>query len=292
MSWLPAVRALPLGDIPAAYPQLRFAVRFADGRYLEHDAGPPHPLAGTGKLWLACVVDAVAGRDPGLPGTTLTVTDRHRHAARTGTLRLMSGDLRLSVEDAMGLILGTGDGACVLALLELLAARGVVVLAEARAVAADLGRGATVFTGVESDGGAGSSNAVSWGEGMLGQTNPADLCALLSGPVARSERMLGWMRRTVEPAGLAGGLPGFGPRTVPHQTIAGGELLPTAGAGGADGEAGAPGCASVLVLPAGVVAAYHPSPQDGRRASGLEFSAALGTLGLAVWRRNTELTAG
>lgn len=354
-------RAVSLSQVPTAVPGLRFAVRFPDGTGsagagrgdvgrgagAEHEAGASHPLAGTGKLFLALTVARLAAREPGLAPTPLTIRDEHRAAARTGTLRRMSGDLDLTVDDAMALVVGTGDGACVAALLEHLARRGIDVLAEARDLTAALGLDATALTALEetvggatapdagargSVGDAGGTEgtgvtegaAASWGEGLTGSTTPGDLCTLLcrlvaaaspgvvapadrhgadgtegdgTGGVATADtadplgavvadRVLGWMGTAFEPAGLAGVLPGVGPRTLPHRTVTGLELCTPPGAGG---------WASVLILPADVesgrptacVAAYQPPVhrgEEGRRTAvrPLEASAALGTLGLAV----------
>ncbi|QCU77192.1 hypothetical protein E7744_02385 [Citricoccus sp. SGAir0253] len=375
----PPALGTPLADVPTAAPGLRFAVRFpgapASGEEAgaaasrpgaaaeevrpgpareavrpglaseavrlgprDHEADRPHALAGTGKLVLALAVARLADDEPGLLAQPVEIGARHRAGARAGTLRLMGGDLSLAVGDAMALVVGTGDGACVLALLEALAARGVDVLAEARRAVADVGLAATELTGLEA--------GESWGEGLLGTTTPADLCALLerlvaagmpvahggapagpprvahrlaamgeaagapggpaspSPPVANpapateegsgapggpaplpapvADRVLGWMGTAFEPAGLASALPGFGPRTLPHRTVSGWELL---------APPGAPGCASVLVLPAGVgtgspaacVAAYHPGARaDGSAVPPRERSRTLGALGLAV----------
>jgi hypothetical protein len=293
-----------LQDITTSAPGLRFDVRYPAGPMsatraaVGHGAGQPHSLAGTGKLFLAVAVARLAGRDPGLLPSPLTIRSRHRTAARTGTLRRMSGELQLTVDDAMALIVGTGDGACVVAVLELLESRGEDVLSGARQAVADLGLGATTLTGVETfaeDRGGGRAGQ-SWGEGLLGTTTPADLCTLLerlvtSGTPA-SERILGWMGKTFEPAGLASALPGFGPRTIPHRTVSGFELL---------NPPGAPGCASVLLLPADVgtagptacVAAYYPRTRaDGSTTvSPVEVSAALGSLGLAVERSRAATPA-
>lgn len=262
---------------------MRFAARTADGRQQGHDAGARHPLSGTGKLVLACAVARLAGRDADLLGQRLTLTGRHRAGARTGTLRLMSGELSLTVEDAMALIVGTGEAMGVLAVLELLQDRGIDVAAEARDLAAERGLQDTEITGLETAAG------TSWGEGLTGWTTPEDLCTLLSD---LPETVLGWMDAAFEPAGLASGLPGFGPRTVPHQTVAGaGSPL---GAGGAVGAGSPRGWASVLVLPGAVVAAFLPAesqaepPADvgpgGAARTPLQASTALGSLGLSAWQ--------
>jgi hypothetical protein len=291
---------VPLQDIPTSAPGLRFAVRFPtvnrdDQRAaVVHEAESPHPLAGTGKLFLAVTVARLAGRDPGLLATLLTIRDGHREAARSGTFRRMTGDLRLTADDAMALVVGTGDGACAVAVLELLAVRGINVLAEAERLGDDLGLTATSFTGLETSPAVDSTHAdglgsegESWGEGLLGVTTPLDLCILLvhlaTSETPESERVLAWMGKAFEPAGLAGALPGFGPRTIPHRTVSGLESVTPPGA---------PGCASALILPAddagtggptACVAAYAPRTRDdGSTVSPREVGTVLGSLGLAV----------
>ncbi|MGW9550523.1 serine hydrolase [Citricoccus zhacaiensis] len=262
-----AVRTMSLMEVPRAYPQVRFAVRFADGREFSHDAGARHPLAGTGTLVLATAVARLAESDPGLLGERLTLTADHRRASRTGTLRRMDSELQLTVDDALSLLVGTGDGACLQAVLEFLAGRGVDLLDVARTVVADWNLADTEITGFEPE---------------AGVTTPADLCTALS---RLPERVLGWMGQVFEPAGLASALPGFGPRTVPHHTVAGWEPA-SALSGEPTGDLSRTGFASVLVLPgAAVVAAYHPArQQDGTAVTPLEVSTAFGTLGLSVWR--------
>lgn len=290
MSRLPAVRALRLGEIPVAYPQLRFAVRFADGRDSSHDAGARHPLAGTGAVVLAAAVARLAESDPGLLGKRLTLTADHLRASRTGTLRRMDSELQLTVDDALSLIVGTGDGACLQAVLEFLAGRGVDLLDVARTVVTDWDLAGTEITGFEPE---------------AGVTTPADLCTALS---RLPQRVLGWMGQVFEPAGLASALPGFGPRTVPHHTVAG--WVPANAVNGEPiGDLFRTGFASVLVLPgadggaggdmdgdrgagagAAVVAAYLPAlHRDGTTVTPLEVSTAFGTLGLSVWRDWTGL---
>lgn len=291
-----ALGVVSLQDITTSAPGLRFAVRFpaapggAERAAVAHEADTPHPLAGTGKLFLAVAVARLAERDPGLLVSPLTIRGEHRAAARSGTLRRMSGELQLTLDDAMALVVGTGDGACVTALLGLLEARGVYVLAEAQQVVADLGLDATTFTGLESSAGDrdGVQAGESWGDGLLGRTTPDDLCTLLEhlaiGGEPKSERVLAWMDKAFEPAGLASALPGFGPRTIPHRTVSGVELL---------APPGGPGCASVLILPADAgtgrptacVATYHPRSRGAdSTAYAPEASAVLGSLGLAVAR--------
>ncbi|XKH57290.1 hypothetical protein LG293_03880 [Citricoccus nitrophenolicus] len=293
MSRLPTVRALRLGDIPAAYPQLRFAVRFSDGRESSHDAGARHPLAGTGTLVFTAAVARLAESEPGLLGERLILTADHRRASRTGTLRRMDSELQLTVDDALSLIVGTGDGACLQAMLEFLAGRGVDLLEVAGTLIRDWNLVDTEIAGFEPE---------------AGVTTPADLCTALS---RLPERVLGWMGQVFEPAGLASALPGFGPRTVPRHTVAGWEPASELNSETTGGRPRS-GFASVLVLPGAdgmtsgskagnvagdagagpgaVVAAYHPAlHQDGTAVTPLEVSTAFGTLGLSVWRERTGL---
>ncbi|MCY1159527.1 MAG: hypothetical protein MOP51_2552, partial [Citricoccus sp.] len=232
----PGPGVVSLQDLTTSAPGVRFAVRFpavsggAERAAVAHEAQGRHPLAGTGKLFLAVAVARLAERDPGVLAAPVTIRGEHRAAARSGTLRRMGGELRLTVDDAIALVVGTGDAACVAALLELLEARGADVLGEAQRVVADLGLDATGFTALEPVARAdGDAPGESWGEGLLGTTTPADLCTLLehlaTAGTVLSERILGWMGTAFEPAGLASALPGFGPRTLPHRTVSGLELL-------------------------------------------------------------------
>lgn len=275
---LPAVRAFSLAELPTAYPHLRFAVQATDGHQQGHDAGHRHPLAGTGKLVLACAVARLAAEDPGLLGERITLAGAARESARTGPLRLMRGEPTLTVDDAMSLIVGTGDARCVLAVLDHLQGRSdgsADLVGEARTQVTTLGLRGTEIVGME------SASGPSGGEGLTGWTTPQDLCTLLT---ALPEAVRRWMEAAFEPAGLASALPGFGPRTVEHRTVAG-QGLPAGSVSTGPGGPGAPGWASVLVLPGAVVAAHHAAEHpDGTTVTPLEASTALGTLGLAVWQ--------
>ncbi|MBE1514088.1 serine hydrolase [Nesterenkonia halotolerans] len=299
------VRMLSLQECATAYPELRFAVGAADAKPVTgygtdtpaSRAEEAHDLAGVGKLFLGLTLAHLGEGDEGFLEHTLTVTVEHRAGARTGTLQLMSGDLELSVDDAVNLVFSTGDAACVLALLEFTKSEGVDLLAEAQSLVDTLGLNTFQFTGTE--------EAESWGEGLLGRTTcagtlellralriPSDLetaataaTELAEPPVLSVEtrqRMHGWMGRVFEPAGLASALPGFGPKRVPHQTLSGLELT----ARGAER-----GYSSVLTLPteAGewVHLAAHLPPSSAVFQSPRDVSAVLGTLGLAAYHSAT-----
>ena len=145
------VRMLTLAECAAAYPQLRFAVgdHRSSGVVAESRADETYDLAGTGKLLLGLTLAELGPRDVGFLARPLTVDAEHRARARTGTLRLMSGELQLSVEDAVSLVLSTGDGACALALLDFTASEGLDLLAEARSLASELGLDAVQLSGLE-----------------------------------------------------------------------------------------------------------------------------------------------
>nr|WP_255316615.1 serine hydrolase [Nesterenkonia sp. Act20] len=267
---------------------MRFAVGAgaSAGTLAQSHADQPHELAGIGKLILGLTFAHLGEGEEGLMEHQVTVTSEHRQGARTGTLRQMSGDLELSVNDALNLVFSTGDGACVLALLELATSAGVDLLAEAQPVLATLGLDAITLTGLEQE--------QSWGEGLLGQTTASSTLQLLHAlgtpdsaedlvdlgvSSAIRTRIHGWMSKVFEPAGLASALPGFGPQRVPHQTLSGLELT----AYGAEH-----GFSSVLTLPnqAGewVHVAAHLPPSSAGVRSPREISAVLGTLGLAAYR--------
>ena len=283
------VKTLNLQECAAAWPELQFAAGDeSDELIAASRSGEMHDLAGIGKLVLGLTLGHLGEGDEGFLEHSLRVTDEHRRGARTGTLRLMSADLELSVDDALNLVLSTGDGACVLALLDFAESEGVDLLAEARGVASMLGLSSMQLSGVE--------RGESWGEGLLGETTPAETLRLLrtlrapadlnaesaapSGLSAETRhRGQGWMSKVFEPAGLASALPGFGPKRVPHQTVSGWEVT----ARGLER-----GYSSVLSLPTESgewvhVAAHLPASTAGV-VSARDASAVLGTLGLSAYR--------
>lgn len=285
------VKMLNLQACAAAWPEQLFAAAGA-GESVEliaaSRAEEMHDLAGIGKVMLGLTLAHLGEGDEGFLEHSLRVTDEHRQGARTGTLRLMSADLELSVDDALNLVLSTGDGACVLALLDFAESEGVDLLSEARGVASMLGLGSMQLSGVE--------RGESWGEGLLGETTPAQTLRLLrtlgtpaelnaesanlSGlSVETRHRVQGWMSKVFEPAGLAAALPGFGPYRVPHQTVSGWEVT----ARGLER-----GYSSVLSLPTESgewvhVAAHLPASSAGV-VSARDASAVLGSLGLSAYR--------
>lgn len=290
------VKMLTVQECASAFPALRVAVAGAasdavTGTFASR-AEEAHDLAGIGKLLLGLTLAHLGEGDEGFLEHTVTVTAEHRAGARTGTLRLMSGDLELSVDDAVNLVFSTGDAACVLALLDFTQSEGVDLLAEAQNLVDTLGLTAFQLTGLEED--------ESWGEGLLGRITcagtlellrtlgtPADLATEPAEPPALSaetrQRVHGWTGRVFEPAGLASALPGFGPTRVPHQTLSGLELT-TRGA--------ERGYSSVLTLPteAGewVHVAAHLPPSSTGFPSPRDVSSVLGTLGLAAYHSSGE----
>ncbi len=165
-------------------------------------------FSGIGKLFLAYTLDKLAQRRPELLTETLQITAEHRALADTGSLRHLTGELRLSLDDAVRLILGSGDGAAVLAVLEHLTAQGIDVLEHSRNCVAHLEH--TTITGLEER---------SAGDGLIGTTTGSDVVTLLREVIDAQGKVLDWMSTTFEPAGLASALPGYGPHTVQHWTV-------------------------------------------------------------------------
>lgn len=187
--------------------ELLYAVE--NGRAVNQDIS--FTLSGVGKLFLACTVNDLEARQPGLLHQTLPITDKHRALADTGSLRHLTGELQVNVEDALRLILGSGDGAATLALLDHLATSGIDVVAQGQAFVANLPD--TNITGMDAERSA--------GDGFSGTTTAADVLQLLGKIIADAGRVLQWMNPVFEPAGLASALPGYGPHTVQHWTISG-----------------------------------------------------------------------
>lgn len=295
------VQVVPAVDWQQSFPELSYAVHSDRGGQFAHSDGHVHPFAGTGKVLFGLTVAELVEAHPEIRHMQVTVRSRHREGARTGTLRLLTGELSVGLEDAVNLVLSTGDAAAALALLEALENQGVDVLKCAQDLARRLGLNHTVITGTESP-------EASWGEGLTGTTSPSDLrillqhlCAalradhhgaaenqgeddagvgdsLLSAEVA--ELTLGWMRQVFEPAGLASALPGYGPHRVRQWTVSGWESAPRGAAEGAS---------SVLIThsaQAGWVCAavYHrPWSQSHQVRSPRDVSTAMGSLGLSAY---------
>lgn len=272
-----------------ALPDLAFSAETESGGGAQRRAEESHPFSGAGKLLLAVTMAEFGARIPNLLSEYIPVRRSHRNAARTGSLRWLSGDLRLSIDDALNLVLSSGDGASALALLEFLERQEVDLVEGARSIVDRTGLDSTRVFGAE-----GSDE--SWGEGLVGTTTPRDLSVLLtraytagagssavhaSGIDAEiSRRVLGWMDSVFEPAGLASALPGYGPNRVRHWTLSGWESVP---AGAKEGST------SVLIAQSShagwfCVAAHHPAWEKAAgTASPRDVSAAFGTLGLSAY---------
>lgn len=186
-------------------------------------------FSGIGKLFFACTVAALEQTVPGLFDQTLEINAEHRALSRTGSLRHLTGPLQVSVHDAVGLVIGSGDGAAAMAVLDYLQSRGVDVVESGRRFVANLEH--TTITGVEER---------SSGEGFTGTTTVADVLTVLRRIIDVDGRVKGWMSSVFEPAGLASALPGYGPHTVEHWTISGWARL--------DGPHTDQGRTSVLIL--------------------------------------------
>lgn len=169
------------------------------------------PFAGIGKVFLAVTVAELAQRAPGLLDERVEITTDHRTRADSGTLRNLTGALVLRVDDAVRLITGSGDGAATLALLDHLTAADIDIVAHARDLFADLPD--TTITGRDTERSA--------GDGLTGTTTASDALRLLRRIIDHQPRVLDWMTRVFEPAGLANALPGYGPHTIEHWTVSG-----------------------------------------------------------------------
>lgn len=267
-----------------------------------------HPLAGVGKLFAALAIAEAATENPQLLDAAVTITGAHRGQAGVGPLRTLTGELTMSLGDAVGLIISTGDAAVSLALRDSLVQRSYDLLGESRRFVEKLslcapGLDQTVITGQEKP-----QNAT--GDLLEGLTSPQDLARLLaglaqaggltgpqasscsSGEVRRSlgisraaaQRVLGWMSHVFEPSGLAYGLPGFGPTKVPQWSVSGMELRV---------RAPEHGWASVLITrpeaedsgaELAVAAAFLPRGREAGPAPAGRPSQSLGALGLAAYQ--------
>ena len=167
-------------------------------------------FSGIGKLFFACTLAELEDTTPGLFEASIDITDHHRSHAYTGSLRHLNGSVRVTVDDAMHLVIGSGDGAATMALLEHFKALGVDLVEHGRRYVANLKN--TTITGVEER---------SSGEGFTGTTTAADLLAVLRQVLEDDGRVKQWMSAVFEPDGLANALPGYGPHTVKHWTVSG-----------------------------------------------------------------------
>lgn len=167
-------------------------------------------FSGVGKLFFACTLAELEHTNPGLFDHSIDITDHHRSHAYTGSLRHLHGSLRVTVDDAMHLMIGSGDGAATMALLEHFTALGIDLVEHGRRYIAHLNN--TTITGVEER---------SSGEGFTGTTTAAELLTVLRQVFADDGRVKQWMAAVFEPDGLANALPGYGPHTVKHWTVSG-----------------------------------------------------------------------
>ena len=179
-----------------------------DGRAVNADV--EFTFSGIGKLFFANTLAGLEAERPGLLRQTVHITAKHREKAETGTLRHLSGALQLSVDDAVRLMITSGDGAATLALLDHLNSLRIDIVERGRQGVAHLPN--TNITGVEE---------LSAGEGFRGTTTASDVLVLLREIIAADGRVLNWMSQVFEPAGLASTLPGYGPHTVEHWTLYG-----------------------------------------------------------------------
>ena len=168
------------------------------------------PFSGVGKLFFAHTLVALEDEHPGLFDNKIEITSHHRAMADSGPLRFLTGTIQLTVDDAVALMLQTGDGAATMGLLGFVEASGINIIDDAHRVLEHLEN--TTVTGLEDR---------SMGEGFIGTTTAADILTLLRQIIDNNGRLKTWMSAVFEPAGLANALPGYGPHTVEHWTVSG-----------------------------------------------------------------------
>lgn len=190
--------------------ELLFAVEH--GRAVNADV--EFTFSGIGKFFFAHALAEVATEYPELLQRVIPIRAQHRKYAETGTLRHLCGELRLTVDDTMRLVIGSGDGAAVRALLDYLDTEGIDILERGRDSVAHLPN--TTITGVED---------LSAGEGFYGVTTANDVVTLLRQIINDDGPVMDWMSQVFEPGGLASTLPGYGPHTIQHWTVAGWERI-------------------------------------------------------------------
>lgn len=190
--------------------ELLFAVE--GGRAVNADV--EFTFSGIGKLFFAHALAGAAADYPDLLQRVIPIRAKHREHAETGTLRHLGGELRLTVDDAMRLVIGSGDGAAVRALLDQLESEGIDILQRGRDSVAQLPN--TTIVGLECS---------SAGEGFRGMTTANDVVALLRQIITDDGPVMDWMSQVFEPGGLASTLPGYGPHTIQHWTVAGWERM-------------------------------------------------------------------
>ena len=246
---------------------------------------------------------------PQLLAEPMTIGQQHRHDAAAGPLRTHTGDITMSLADAMGLVVATSDVAASLAVQNALKERGLSLVHEANRLLTRLSHTSsalshTVITGEED-----LEHAT--GDLLQGQSSPQDLVNVLqlmaqagglTGSAAASspdpadeqvrgisgqaaDRVLRWMTQVFEPTGLAYGLPGYGPKKVPQWSVAGPQLR---------SPSSVHGCTSVLIThpPRGgaaatglaVIAAHLPRDPRAEPTRGIQSAHAFGALGLNAYR--------
>lgn len=283
------VAILPSSRWHQAMPKLAFSVDSELGGKIGWRAEKVHPFAGVGKLFFALVIADLSHEYPNLLEESISVCQSHRRGAHTGPLRLHTGDARLTIDDALNLVLSSGDGASVLALLEFFEHGDIDLVERGWTLVEQAGLRSTTIRGTED-----LDN--SWGEGLEGTTTPMDLTVLLhwlcapgakhrsvdprGGKSKNCQQVFSWMHRVFEPGGLASSLPGHGPNRVKHWTVSGWE---TVNAGAVEGST------SVLITQsphAGwlYATAYHSAwGTEAGSLSARDVSAAFGTLGLSAY---------
>src|SRR5690625_1340362 len=190
--------------------ELLFAID--NGRVVNGDV--TFTFSGIGKLFFAHTLAKLEAERPGVLNQPLQITTKHRQRAEIGTLRHLNDALQLTVEDAIRLMTTSGDGVAVSALLDHLNTLDVDILELGRQSVAHLPD--TNITELET---------LSAGEGFCGTTTANDVIVLLREIIAEDGKVLEWMTPVFEPGGLASTLPGYGPHTTPHWTVAGWERL-------------------------------------------------------------------
>ena len=295
----------PRAEAAAAPPMAYAAATFrGDAMVSQQTNAPavPHALAGTGKLFAALALAERAEQQANLLQLPVRITDVHRSQAAVGPLRTHTGDLTLSLGDALGLVVGTSDAAASLAVRDLLHRQQVDLVGQVQRLLADLaGAGEelsdTAITGLEDP-------EQASGDLVVGHTTPQDLLRLLTLlaragglegthtqthtalSAAAAERVLGWMAQVFEPAGLTWALPGYGPKKVPQWSVSGAQLRSPSSSSTSH-----PGWASVMITHAAqpeeglvAVAAHQPAPPDAAAAGGHRVSRSFGALGAAARR--------
>lgn len=277
--------AYTLQQCAAALPDLQWQVVTGHSGSMNSLTQDAHPLAGAGKLLFSICLAEEEESAGGVMSAALEVSEDHRSGAESGTLRLMKGEVRLRVEDAIILVLSTGDAAAARALVDHSKDRGVDLLSTARQLVMRMGLSDTDIVDLDTD-------ALVWGDIFSGTTSCTDLCQVLRALLPQSSsqvlsaqtahRVRRWMSSVFEPAGLACALPGFGPHRTEAATLSGWELTAL--------RVQEQGCTSVLLVETPkaewVAAAAHYPAELSRRetADPAEPSTQMGSLGLAAFR--------